>query len=279
VPSNETPGAAGSAPAVAGTDVTLADRVLKRMRELRPDALAERRGALLIHTWIGGEHDLYLDNLQKACSYAPDSCAEKIDNFARMATGPIDAQPKPEALLATLKNQKFIDDMQRLVAQHGQTQNVLAFPVIDDLRLVLVLDAPTATRFLYESDLPALGVTREQARQQALANLRARGSLQSSQVAPGLYGLTASDGYDSAQFLLQEQWRPLATQLGGSPVVVPIGRDIVLFASETDSHGLDALRLIVTAERQRPAAAYPITTQPYRWTPRGWVRFELPAPR
>jgi hypothetical protein len=94
----------------------------------------------------------------------------------------------------------------------------------------------------------------------------------------GLFGLTANDSYDSARFLLHEQWRSLEQHVGGPLVVAPLGRDIVLFSSSTSKPGLDALRLVLLAETKEPSAAYPITTQPYLWTADGWKPFELPRP-
>jgi hypothetical protein len=65
--------------------------------------------------------------------------------------------------------------------------------------------------------------------------------------------------------------KQLEAHVGGPLVVAPIGRDIVLFTSTTSKPGLDALRLLLLAEKQMPAAIYPITTRAYRFTPEGWT--------
>jgi hypothetical protein len=272
------PASAPTAPAAASgpSDDTLAARVTSRILQLMPSAKVERRSEHQLHVQANGEHDLYLDNLAQGCKNAPASCDERIDMFAHTVVSPPDAPATLEALLPTLKSQAYVDGAQKAMSARGQHEALLAFPVIDDLRLLLVMDTPVATRLLSEKDLASLGVTRDVARERALDNLRKHSpGFKIAEVGPQLYALSAGDAYDSAMFLLQPEWQHLIAKLGGAPVVAPIGRDIVLFTGVDSADGLKALSMILAAERREPAAAYPITTQPYRWTPEGWVRFEL----
>jgi hypothetical protein len=275
------PAAPASAPggAAAASDDTLAGRVTSRILQLMPSAKIERRSEHQLHVQANGEHDLYLDNLAQGCNNAPASCDERIDMFARTVVSPPDAPATLDTLLPTLKNQAYVDGAHKAMSARGQHEALLAFPVIDDLRLLLVMDTPAATRLLNEKDLASLGVTREAARERALDNLRRHSpGFRISEVAPQLYALSAGDAYDSAMFLLQPEWQHLIAKLGSAPVVAPIGRDIVLFTGVDSADGLKNLSKILTVERRQPAAAYPITTQAYRWTPEGWVRFELAPP-
>lgn len=276
--------ASSTAPAAATVpapnDDSLAERVTARILQLMPSARVERRTDHHLHVVANGEHDVYLDNLAQGCSNAPASCDERIDTFAQTVVSPPDQPVRIEAVLPTLKSQAYVDGAQKALGARGKNDALLVFPVVDDLRLLLVMDTPVATRFLSEKDLAALGVTRDGARERALENLRRRSpGFKISEVAPQLYALSANDAYDSAMFLLQPEWHHLIARLGSAPVVAPIGRDIVLFTGVDSADGIKNLSLILTVERREPAAAYPITTQPYRWTPQGWVRFELPAPR
>ena len=271
-------GGATPAQLASDRDESLAGRVTARILQLAPNAKIERRGPNRLHVWANGEHDLYLDNLEQACGHAAASCDERIDTFARTVVNPPDGPARLEAVLPTLKSQAFVDGAQRALGQRGQNEALLAFPVIDDLRMLLVMDTAAATRFLTDRDLAQLAVTREVAAEGALANLRQHSpSFKVSEVAPELFGLAANDAYDSAMFLLHPEWRTLIDRIDGAPVVVPIGRDIVLFTSEKSQAGLQTLAQILAVERREPAAAYPITTQPYRWTPGGWARYELSA--
>lgn len=276
-------GGAASAPPVANGETAniesadLAGRLIARMRQLKPDVRVERRGPLRLHL-ADGNAELFLDNLDAACKNDPPHCDDRIDIFARTAVFRPDGEVRIDQVLPTLKPSRFVAGAEKLTAEQGKPNPLVALPVVDDLLMVLVLDTPGATRMLTQSDLTHLGTTREVLAERALANLRARtNGFKYSEVAPELYGLAANDSYDSASFLLHAEWAVLRDKLGGAPVVVPIGRDIVLFTSESSRSGLDTMRQILQVETRSPRAPYPITNQPYRWTPEGWVRFSLTA--
>jgi hypothetical protein len=274
--------AASGPPATIGARTSterqdLAARLIARIRQLKPDVRIERRGPLHLHL-TKPDSDLFLDNLDAACQNDPPHCDDRIDIFARTALFPPDGEVRIEQVLPTLKPSRFVAGAEKLAAERGNADRLVALPVIDDLLMVLVLDTPEATRMLKQSDLTKLGTTPEVLAERALVNLRARSSgFKYSEVAPELYGLAANDSYDSASFLLHAEWAALRQMLGGAPVVAPIGRDIVLFTSESSRTGLEAMRLILLVEAREPKAPYPITTQPYRWTPEGWVPFPLSA--
>lgn len=255
----------------------LAGRLIARIRQLKPGVRIERRGPLHLRL-IEPNADVFLQNLDAACQNDPTGCDDRIDIFARSAVFRPDGEVSIEQVLPTLKPSRFVAGAEKLAAERGSADPLVALPVIDDLLMVLVLDTPDATRMLKQSDLTKLGTTRELLAERALRNLRARSpGFKYSEVAPGLYGLAANDSYDSASFLLHAEWATLRETLGGAPVVAPIGRDIVLFTSESSRDGLEAMRLILLVEAREPKAPYPITTRPYRWTPQGWVSFPLSA--
>lgn len=273
-------GAASGPSAASGTTAKLesddlAGRLIARMGQLKPDVRIERRGPMHLHL-PESNSEIFLENLDAACHNDPAHCDNRIDMFARTALFRPDGEVSIEQVLPTLKSVRFAAAAEKLTAEQGKPDPLVALPVVDDLLMVLVLDTPVATRMLTQADLVRLGITREALAARALVNLRARSSgFKYSEVAPELYGLAANDSYDSASFLLHAEWAVLRDKLGGAPVVVPIGRDIVLFTSESSRAGLETMRLILQAEVRAPKAPYPITTQPYRWTPEGWVPFPL----
>jgi uncharacterized protein YtpQ (UPF0354 family) len=157
----------------------------------------------------------------------------------------------------------------------GDNARLLALLVVNDFRLVLVPDLPTTTRFLREKDLLELGLTLKQLEARALRNLRRRPrNFTAQELAPGLFGLTARDGYDSAMFLLHEEWRAFKPKVRGELVVAPVARDMVFVTGDQESAALAALARILAKERAEPRVAYPITTRAYRWTTSGWAPFE-----
>jgi uncharacterized protein YtpQ (UPF0354 family) len=255
---------------------TLAERVTARIKALRPSATVEQIGPNQLHVKSYHELEVYLDNLATTCDNVPADCDARIELFAQQIAVEPTEKLSASAIFPQLKDQAYVDSAARGFGT-GQPSEVIVFDVVGDLRMMLVLDLPTATRALKAEDLRKLALTPEAARDVALANLRAHTkTIAFEEVAPGLYALNAGDGYDAAAFLLQPEWQTVATRIGAAPVVIPIGRDIVLFASQSSPEGLSNLAKVVFMERRKPAAAYPITLQSYLWSPQGWSKYTLP---
>jgi hypothetical protein len=183
--------AASGPPATIGARTSteredLAGRLIARIRQLKPDVRIERRGPLHLHL-TEPDSDLFLDNLDLACQNDPPHCDDRIDIFARTALLRPDGEISLEQVLPTLKPSRFVAGAEKLAAERGNADPLVALPVIDDLLMVLVLDTPNATRMLTQSDLTKLGTTREVLAERALLNLRARWSgFKYSEVTPGL---------------------------------------------------------------------------------------------
>lgn len=217
---------------------------------------------------------VFLDNLRSRCADA-DSCDAAIEHFARgvadYSTGG-DQKLALESILPTLKTAAYVSQATKDLSDDAR---LLAVPVVDDLRLVLVLDLPTTTRFLSEKDRRELGLTLDQLKTRALDNLRRRPrNFMAQELAPGLFGLTAGDGYDSALFLLHDEWRAFKPKVRGELVVAPVARDMVFVTGDQESAALTALAGVLANERVEPQAPYPIAPRAYRWTPSGWAPFE-----
>jgi uncharacterized protein YtpQ (UPF0354 family) len=261
----------------------LAARLTARIRELLPDARVEQHDASELRVWPNNGKSgpeglsVFLDNVERECTN-PRSCDDSIERVARgVATYSSSEKEKLalESILPTLKSADFVSQSERLLKSRGNERRFLSAPVVDDLVLVLVLDLPTTTRFLNDGDLSELGLTLEQLQALALENLRRRPrNFTAQEVAPGLFGLTAGDGYDAALFLLHDEWHTFKPKVRGELVVAPVGRDMVFVTGDREQAALSALGRVLENERSRPHVAYPITTRAYRWTVTGWSPFE-----
>lgn len=273
----ETP-SSSSRPAPLGS---LAERLAARIRELAPRARVEIVNESQLYVWRNGgsapddRWDMFLDNLRKGCA-DERACDTLIDIQARGVLERHEVAVQLSAVLPTLKPARFVEETEAFFRQKGRPTKLLTTPVVDDLHLVLVEDKPISTRFLTEADLPGIGLTQERLTARALENLRqSHAQFPVRHVALGLFGLDGGDGYDSALFLLHDEWQALASLVKGNLVVAPIGRDMVMFTGDQETDAATTLGMILKEEERKPEVAYPITNAAYRWTPSGWSSVKL----
>jgi uncharacterized protein YtpQ (UPF0354 family) len=276
-----TPRAPPPAPTTKLDEVPFADRVQARIRQLAPLARIEQTAAHGLRVWpkpnepgTEGGLQVFLDNLERSCDAAPSTCDALIDDFVRSLLNNPASALTLEQVLPTLKSQAFVEETQRFLSKDDSV-SLLASPIVDDLRMVLVLDSPRTTRFLNTADLEQLHMSAEDLRARALANLGKAHPLLLIEIRAGLFGLGAGDGYDSAIFLMHDAWRAVQQRLGGNVIVAPVARDMVFVTSDREPQALAALAKALADEQQHPHVPYPITTRAYRWTQTGWARFDF----
>jgi hypothetical protein len=250
-----------------------AERVAARFREHDPSCGVVVTGPNDLELKNPGDRRLFLANLRSECELSPESCDAKIERLVRLTLeGPPEPALTRETLLPILKNAVWTKNAQGALRDG---RKLAIFPFVGGLQIVLVEDTPEMTRPIVESELSALGLSDEAALQLARRNLlRLSTGFRLKEMAHGLFGLVANDGYDATRFILHAEWEQLSHEVEGALIVAPIGRDLVFFTG-TESEGLEALRLILEAEREQPAAPYPVTTQAFRWTEAGWAPFDL----
>jgi len=277
-------GAGSGARAKDGSDQTaspagersLAQRVAAEIERIRPGTRVEVLGPLDLKVHTEQELQVNLANLQAECEQMPDSCDERVARFSQIVVSGPPGKLTAESLMAVLKTANWLAQMEAKLAEKGQSTKLVSFPLAGDLRVVLVQDSPLMTRPLEDSDLAELGLSGEQALSRALENLKqAAGGFKLAEPKPGmgLYAMALANGYDASMMILHSEWPALQSRVQGDIVVAPIGRDILLVTGSGNTEALKMLTQVLEAEKRDPGAAYPITTELYRWTPEGWQPF------
>ena len=111
--------------------------------------------------------------------------------------------------------------------------------------------------YLHVSDLAKMGITREELRVVALANLRARTPERKIDVHGGVWTIAVGGNFDSALMLDEETWRhPGLARL--DPIVIAAPERDYLIAATGDSPG-EILHMAFVASSLSRGAAYPIS--------------------
>lgn len=108
----------------------------------------------------------------------------------------------------------------------------VAAPVLPHLWDMLALDAEHSMSFVNEADLKTWGVTADEARTQAAANLGAQ-ELPYERTGSHLK-VTGPDGYASSWLLLPERLAAITHHFGSQPLVLAPSRDEVFLIAEDD---------------------------------------------
>jgi hypothetical protein len=150
------------------------------------------------------------------------------------------------------------------------TRPVVA-PVAAGMDLVLLAGRAPGARPLNETDLAALGLTRDAAialgKANALAGLRPINSV--TQIPPpGQVGTIAGDYAEASRLLAHDDWAPLSQQMGGHLLVAVPAADTVLYTRGGVPGALTTLVNMARAARQQ--SRQPVSDAVLRWTASGW---------
>ncbi len=143
-----------------------------------------------------------------------------------------------------------------------------AWPLTRDLWAVLVLDAPGVLGFVGVRELRRLGLDRDAALQQALANLDARFGAPVVQCSGPVFMLEAEGAYDASLLLLDDLWYSRAERTGGVLYTAAPDPGVLLWADGRDPNALANLRNVV---QQAQAGGGTLTSDVLRWDGSGWT--------
>lgn len=187
-----------------------------------------------------------------------------------------DNAPTKETLLPVLRDRahSWISQMQVKKAMPSASIAMQGKPVGEDHMSLLVLDSPTAMRYVGEKELATLGLSFEAAYEEAIHNLRAISADKwlslSNQAYVGQWG----DTYDCSRLLLTDLIHRL--DISGRPIAITPCRGMLLVASENNVEGQQIIMQLANSALEDNS----------RWTSPEvlvldndhWVPFELTDP-
>ncbi|RKH64388.1 DUF1444 family protein [Corallococcus aberystwythensis] len=160
------------------------------------------------------------------------------------------------------------DTFEQFSQQTGESAPVSWRPVGEVLAEALVQDTPDAMRYVPVEELTRWGITYEQARADAMANLRRMDTVPLRQLTLGACALFTNDSYAASRLLLEDVVR--GCEVKGEPVVVVPNRDTLLITGSEDATGL---LTVAEAALEGIRAPRPVDGHALRLTADGWKPF------
>jgi len=187
-----------------------------------------------------------------------------------------DNAPTKETLLPVVRDRahSWISQMQIKKAMPSASIAMQGKPVGEDHMSLLVLDSPTAMRYVGEKELASLGLSFEAAYEEAIHNLRAISPDKWLSLGNQAYAGQWSDTYDCSRLLLKDLIHRL--DISGRPIAITPCRGMLLVASENNIEGQQIIMQLANSaleDNSRWTSPEVLVLDNDRWVP-----FELSDP-
>jgi uncharacterized protein YtpQ (UPF0354 family) len=217
---------------------------------------------------------LFLTNFHREYQVAsPEGRGELLARLGRSAVLPETADTYARARSQMMLVVRARDAFEPFSQQAGESVPVSWRPVGEVLAEALVQDTPNAMRYVSREDLARWGVSYEQARADAMDNLRRLPAVPLLTLTLGACVFTTDDSYAASRLLLEDVVR--GCEVRGDPVVLVPNRDVMFITGSEDATGL-----LSVAEEAEEALQAPRSVDGHalRLTADGWQPF-LPGPK
>lgn len=210
------------------------------MSELAPGENAVVSETLCIHCGPEGDRKVYLHNLWGALpAEADERVAAVTHHVMAMLETEEEAVPDIERIVPLVKDDQYMAQVQEMM---GAENELVTEPLAADLHIVYAIDRPNSVATLKASQLPVIGIGREDLREVAVANLGL--ILEKVELQPGDTAsmVLCGGNYEASMLLVDDLWRQMQGQVQGELVACAPSRDLLLFTGTETEGGLDALR-------------------------------------
>lgn len=214
-----------------------------------------------------------LDKLYAGCESNRGNCADDVNAFVKTTSEQFRASTIPatrESLRLAVRTAASVQQAQR--DNRGDSTTYRPRPFVGPLVTVPVFDTTRATRLISEQDYKTLGLSVDQAREQARKNTynALPQVLQTAKPAPsGEVGRLDGPVPQPSRLIFIDDWKPLADAQHGVLIVAAPDNGTVLYIGEDTPAARDALRAQVREVMGK--SANPLTDVLLRWQPSGWV--------
>ena len=168
-----------------------------------------------------------------------------------------------------VKDVGWFDTVRALSVDAGEAYDGAYEGLNEDLVVLYAQNTATNLRYIHDSDLAAIDVSRDGLRRRAVGNLRAL--LAGIEVHRGPVSMvTAGGNFESSLLLFDDLWTREGERLRGVPVAAVPTRELLLFADSADVQAVAKLQAMATDAIAD--AAYALTDQLFVLGPDGWRR-------
>ncbi len=168
-------------------------------------------------------------------------------------------------LLPTVRTRSMLEVLRLDTLLAGGTPTELAWlPLTEHLVICLVYDLPNSMQFVNQEHLDQWGITLYEALEVALQNLTERSHSMYS-LGDSVFIIQNGDSYDGTRLLLKDRISQL--ELAGSPVAMPLNREMLVITGSEDVEGLGIMATIADdqAGEARPLCPIPLILNNHEW--------------
>ncbi len=252
------------------------DQYTKVLRQLEPAIVTEASGDLGVKISLGERvHHAYLDNAYHEYQRDPTSLDDVLDRWAQAAVGSLRTLETEDIDLArivpVIKDARYVSDVRQSMIDAGH--DVSKFDMYHEklnagLDVLYALDSEHDMRYLGTADIAPLGMTPEELRDHAIANLKRILPPIERRGDNGFYLVMAGGSYEASLLLVDSLWNASNFSVQGDIVVGIPSRDVLIVTGSGDQSALRRLREL--CEEEVSQASYRLTSTLFIRTPNGW---------
>ncbi len=160
--------------------------------------------------------------------------------------------PSTESIVPRIKHTNFLAALKPIAAKDPGSMPVTE-PLVADLLITYALDLPGAFKMFSEREFEKSGLTREQLRATAIANLRKQFPRPKLSTKGPLVSLAVGNNLDACLLLIDSVWKHVAANMPvtGNVVVSVPNRDLVLCTGSDSEEGIAKLRQLAKVHRAK----------------------------
>ncbi len=222
----------------------------------------------------GEEARIYLNNVYTLYQAEPvEGRPALLERYVASYAEPLSEEAvTPEDIVAVVKGNEWLAEMERLAGQQGKPYEGVYERLNAHLLVFYAQDMPTRIRYLNKNDLEAAKLDRAGLRRLAVANLQ-RQMPEIEVYREEVISMVAAGGsYEASVLLFDEFWKEERARMTGPPMVSVPARDLLLFVDSTKPEAVAELRRLT--RHMWGNAAYAVSDALFIATPEGWQPVE-----
>jgi uncharacterized protein YtpQ (UPF0354 family) len=181
-------------------------------------------------------------------------------------------EPTSDQIVPRIKHVNFRATVEQMTKSHPDSQPVIE-PLVADLLVTYAFDLPESFEMFREIDRRRLGLSIEELRAKALANLQKQLPPVQQGGQPPVLMLAVGNNMEACLLLIDELWEKVSVNVPGKVVVSVPSRDVLMFSSSERPSGIEIMKKLAIEARNREPV-HGLSEYLLAWDAGKWIVFD-----
>lgn len=202
---------------------------------------------LRVTTADGKQSTAFLNNAYDVCVHNPGATDKVIEQFVAASADTaltLEERVDRTRIVPVIKDAAWLQETRQAMLDRGakELKDNVYEPFSSELVIVYAEDLPRNIRYITPENMEEAGISRDELRVLACANLKRLIPKIERMGSNGLYMLTAGGDYEASLLLLDTIWAGMQAEVQGEVVVAVPTRDLLIVTGSENPGGLKKVR-------------------------------------